>query len=354
MNIFRRKISKAIIGAALMAAPMAGLSSCDGAIYDNLAPCPEGLKLRFVYDYNMEFANAFHSQVHCLTLFVYDEQGRCMAQRTENAADVLSDENYRMTLDLPAGKYTCVAYGGMECAESSFSFKPAPEKGALLTDLRVEMKPDAPGTDLHQMFYGSTTVEVPNGATDYTEATLPMMKDTNNLRILLQHLSGKPVNVDDFKFTVTENNTLFNYDNALLPAPMIDFDPWVTGQITTGEYDPDSDGGDHQSEPGVTLAYAEFGLSRLVVPQKDPSTGLRVSPRLIITRAADGAKVVDIPLIDYLLLLKSDRYKSMGAQEFLDRESRWSMIFFLDKANHWVSTHIVINDWVVRINNAEL
>ena len=43
------------------------LSSCHG-IYNDLEPCTRGVRLRFVYDYNMEYANAFHSQVDCLAL----------------------------------------------------------------------------------------------------------------------------------------------------------------------------------------------------------------------------------------------------------------------------------------------
>ena len=43
------------------------LSSCHG-IYNDLEPCSQGVRLRFVYDYNMEYANAFHSQVDCLAL----------------------------------------------------------------------------------------------------------------------------------------------------------------------------------------------------------------------------------------------------------------------------------------------
>ena len=64
--------------------------------------------------------------------------------------------------------------------------------------------------------------------------------------------------------------------------------------------------------------------------------------------------MVDLPLNNYLLLLKSQAYASMGDQEFLDRESRWTMIFFLDEKNHWISTTITVKDWTVRINNAEV
>ena len=77
-------------------------------------------------------------------------------------------------------------------------------------------------------------------------------------------------------------------------------------------------------------------------------------PRLTITRNSDGAQVLSIPLNEYLLLLKSDHFDKMGDQEFLDRESNWSLIFFLDDNHTWIRTHIVVNDWIVRINDTEL
>ncbi|WP_301747670.1 FimB/Mfa2 family fimbrial subunit, partial [uncultured Duncaniella sp.] len=61
-----------------------------------------------------------------------------------------------------------------------------------------------------------------------------------------------------------------------------------------------------------------------------------------------------IPLVNYLLMLKSQEFADMESQEFLDRESRWKMVFFLDEGNTWINTQIVINDWVVRINDTEL
>lgn len=76
-------------------------------------------------------------------------------------------------------------------------------------------------------------------------------------------------------------------------------------------------------------------------------------PHLVITRRSDGYRVIDIPLINYLNLMKSEAYESMPLQEFLDRESRWDMIFFLDRNHAWLETQIIVNDWVVRINDIE-
>ena len=58
-----------------------------------------------------------------------------------------------------------------------------------------------------------------------------------------------------------------------------------------------------------------------------------------------------IPLINLLMLYKGERYSSMPAQEFLDRENRWNITFFLTGDGVWLRTRIVVNDWIVRINN---
>ncbi|MHC0039811.1 FimB/Mfa2 family fimbrial subunit, partial [Pseudoneobacillus sp. C159] len=87
-------------------------------MYEDLDPCPQGLRLRFVYDYNMEFANAFPTQVECLTVLFYDSDGKYVTTRTNNTSD-LADENWRMTIDLEPDEYQIIAYGGMECEQSS-------------------------------------------------------------------------------------------------------------------------------------------------------------------------------------------------------------------------------------------
>ena len=52
-----------------------GWISCESSIYTDQSDCPRGLSLRFVYDYNMEYANSFPKKVDCLSLYVFDEQG---------------------------------------------------------------------------------------------------------------------------------------------------------------------------------------------------------------------------------------------------------------------------------------
>lgn len=348
MNPLKRHILTSIIGTALAAAPMISLSSCN-ALNEHLEECPEGARLRFIYDRNMDFANAFPSQVDCLTVLVYDENGNYIQTRTETS-DILSDENYRMTVDLPAGKYTFVAYGGMACAESSFHFVEQPSASLPLPSLEVQMDQDCitspDGTLLHDLFYGILSLEIPENSIDYTEGTVEMMKDTNNVRIVLQHIDGTPVNEADFTFRVTADNTLFDYKNNLIPVGNITFCPWAHDNAYAGLVIANTEDEYDEDLHPVQVAYAEFSLSRFIY--KD-------NINLEITRNSDGSSIFSKPLslLNYLMLSKSDKYRDMPPQEYLDRESRWSLILLLDKNNYWISTTIVINDWIVRINNPE-
>ncbi|TGY36682.1 FimB/Mfa2 family fimbrial subunit [Bacteroides caecimuris] len=309
-------------------------SSCE-RIYEDLDPCPHGVSLRFIYDYNMEYANAFPKKVDCLTLLIYDDKGNYVDTRIVTGTE-LQDENYRMKLDLKKGNYHFVAYGGLACEKSSFLMNHTPKGGTQYTDLRVELDEECLTNPLRKNLHGLYWGELILATADlYSEGTVEMMKNTNNVRIVLQQMSGEPVDDKDFEFEITDDNTLFNYDNNLLANGMVTYTPWSQGQVSAGVTD---------DEQEVIAAYAELSISRLMVSDWH-------SPQLKIRRKSDGKNIVDIPLINYLLMLKSDLYASMESQEFLDRESEWSMIFFLSPNLEWIKTYIKINDWTVRINN---
>jgi len=253
-------------------------------------------------------------------------------------SSVLKEEGYRMTIDLDPGNYHLVAYGGVACDESSFEFTNLTTRASEYTDRLVRMKEGEEGTKLHDFFYGTVGVTVNDNR--YDDAVLPLMKNTNNIRVILQQLNGEPVQVEDFQFLITDDNTLFSYDNSLIPVGGVSYSPWIKGQTSTGT----STAGVSTENNEVVVAFAEFSTSRLVTYN---------SPRLIIRRKDAETDVINIPLNNYLMLLKSSQYSEMGRQEFLDRESDWSLIFFLDAYMSWINTHIVINDWVVRINHIE-
>lgn len=324
-----------IAAMAFMAMVAVFIPSCDSFVYDDLDPCPQGVRLRFVYDYNMEFANAFPSQVDCLTLLVYDNEGRYVKSFTQTTDELLSDENWRLVIPLPSGEYTFEAWGGMACSLSSFKFNAEPQSqplGALSVALDNSLLTSPRGNRLHPLFFGQLDVVVPEKSIDYVDATVEMKKDTNNIRILLNNISGAPIAGDDFVFSITDNNTLLDCDNAVIDSPVVTYSPWTWGQSVVGEYDDASE---------ATFAFAEISTSRLMADSK---------ARLHIQRSSDMSTVVDIPLIKVLERLRSEDFDYLESQEFLDRQSRWEMMFFIADGV-WLDVYIMINDYQVRVND---
>ena len=322
----------------MVALLVSALASCSAVIDDELPECKDGLELRFIYDYNMEFANAFPSQVDCLTVLVYTEEGQYIGTYTESG-EPLADEDYRMHIPLEPGKYRIVAWGGLQCEKASFAFTANPAQAAM-TALQVRLNPalltSPVGSNLHNLFYGELEAEIVKRNTlQYTTYTVPMMKDTNNIRVILQNLSLQPLSDSDFEFSITDDNTLLAWNNAVVPTSTITYSPWITGTVTAGQNDEGT---------AVVGAYAELSTSRLIASH---------NARLKIRNVKTDTDIIDIPLIDFLLMLKSQQFESMGNQEFLDRESRWALTFFLQGTGTWMSAYVKINDWVVRLNNID-
>ncbi|MCM1092676.1 MAG: FimB/Mfa2 family fimbrial subunit [Lachnospiraceae bacterium] len=351
MRLFNLKTRSGLIGTMLtLLSAVAGLSSCD-VIYNDLEPCPEGVNLRFVYDYNMEFANAFPGKVHCLTVFVYDEFGKYVSTFTESSRELLSDEGYRMNIELPAGKYRVVAYGGMLCDAASYHFLETPAAGSDITDLGLALNTNIMEHssidalhNLHSLFYGQIAdVEVKKDTPVYESYTVPMMKDTNNLRMVLQHLSYEDVDPDDFDFRIIDDNTFMDGNNDVV-ATGTDYSylPWITGQVSPGT---------RPSGSEVKNAFAEIACGRLMYNENPGST--LSNPILLITRHSDGTEVMKLPLNQLLLMFKSENYASMPAQEFLDRKSEWDMLILLDEHWKWYQIQIEVSNWIVRINRAD-
>ena len=243
----------------------------------------------------MEFANAFPKKVDCLTLYIYGEEGNHVGTRVVTGPE-LRDEGFRMTLDLEPGNYRFVAYGGMACGKSSFSMVRTPESGCKYSDVRAKMDVDCltnpDRKKLHDMYWGQLTLAT---ADLYQEGVVEMMKNTNNIRIVLQQMNGEPVDDKDFDFEITDDNTLFACDNDLIPNGVETYTPWARGQASTGVM---------EGSKEVIEAYAEFSTSRLM---------LKNSPKLVIRRK-DGGEVVNIPLNNYLLLFRSEFHKDMDKQ----------------------------------------
>ena len=131
-----------------------------------------------------------------------------------------------------------------------------------------------------------------------------------------------------------------NYDNSLLEDDLLTYLPFVTedSSIKTRAFS------DEYTE--YPAAIAEISTARLLDTQ---------TPQLeIIDRETGKQLLPSNSLISYLSLLKTQDFIDMPLQEYLDRECRYSMIFFVDENLTMLKSVIQINDWILHINDIEL
>lgn len=342
------KIKEIRMCTLLLATLSIGMTSCDAILGEEDVDCSIEYRVKFKYDKNMKFADAFANEVKSVTLYAFDEEGKFAYQRTEQG-DILSEDGYSMPVEVEPGDYNLVAWGGLE-GEESFSVPILQQGVSTLEDLNCKMNREhlsrnADGSayvdqDLKPLFHGQVQKQSFSRAASQQIVTVPLTKNTNNIRIILQHLSGENVDVSKFTFTIEDENGLMNYDNNLLDDEQLTYYPWRTDS-GTAEMDPQEEA---RATTSVGVAIAELTVGRLVVENK---------PVLSISNQK-GEKVLSIPLIDYALLVKGYYNREMTDQEYLDRQDEYNMTFFLDENDRWASSSIIINSWKVVLDNVDL
>jgi len=329
------------------------LTSCKSAIYDYEGDCSVIYKVKFRYDMNMKWADAFAQEVESVNLYAFDSDSVLVWQKSEQA-EHLADMDYAMTLELPPADYHLVAWCGLaNDGRSGESFSvPAMQTGkSRMQELRCALnrEHDAKGAycqkKLHPLFHGMLDVSLPS-ADDRGEYTYTMhlTKNTNHVRVILQHLSGEEVNPKDFTFSIEESNGLMNFDNRLLADEKITYRAHDIGSGTASmgidDYPEMKRAGDARTTRAVTsvsVATADLTIARLIYGRK---TYLTIETN-------SGEEVARIPLADYALLLMDGYDRPMTEQEYLDRQDEYTLTFFLDERDVWIKTSIIINSWKV-------
>lgn len=330
---------------ALAAALAVSATSCY-TVWDN-DDCGTEYRVKFKYDYNMLFTDAFSTQVPSVTLYAFDKQGLLAFQKTESG-DVLATDGYYMTLDVDPGQYRLVAWAGLTDGDKSFEVPELRVGQHTLTDLqcRINRYPhtahgglqvDSVGR-LSGLWHGVVPAQTVTRANTYgTEyVTVPLVKNTHTLRIILQQMDEEEMDASQFEISVTDQNGLMLHDNSLSQED---------GTLTYMAYHQTAGtAGTDDEDTRLNVVVAELNTGRLMA---DSDT------RLSIVNRETGEPILSIPLIGYLELCRTTAHYDMPLQEYLDREDSYSMTFFLDSDLAWIDTQVIINDWIVRFNDIE-
>lgn len=340
-------------------AAMVALSACDSMIYDYEGEdCDPVQVIRFEYDMNMKFADAFPAEVPSVDLYVFDKAGRLVTTVSRHVAPEEAKDFKIELRGLAPGHYDLLAWCGVKDSEHFLVNHAAVLDPALEHHTcRINSLDEADDNghirkDVGRLFHGRL-LDVDMTADEGTyEHTVYLTKDTNVIRVVLQHLSGAPMDKDDYEFKIEDANALYAHDNSLLPHKDITYHPWVVKSAEAAfgtDYEPVED--ESRAQTSVSAVVAELTVGRLMAD--------RIEDAMLVVNSADGANIITIPLIKYLLLVKGHYYSAdghtpMSDQEYLDRQDDYPMTFFLDERDQWLKTIIYINEWRVVLNESTL
>ncbi len=315
------------------------LTSC---VYEDETPCP--CEIRFVYDYNMEFADAFPKQVNDVTLFIFDNDGKFVSSRQDQGEHL--DADYRMSLELVPGRYQLVAWAGTCTDKACYNLTADLKPGlSTLQDLQLTLnctagKYDKNPSDLWQGMLADLKVS----ATAPTDATIPLVKDNNHVKVLLQTTTGEALSKNDYSFAIVDANYCFNYDNTLRSVPNIAYQPYQLDEVNI---DNDANPAGRTADGNISALVAELGTLRLMADR---------SPRFVIRNERKNQEIFNIDLKKYLDMMRLSQYASMPLQEFLDRENTYYVILVMgenpDGTQMMISMQI--NAWRMVFNQTDL
>ena len=138
---------------------------------------------------------------------------------------------------------------------------------------------------------------------------------------------GDNLNINDCLFEIRADNGYYDWNNDLLDDDMISYRPYHLEKV---------------EDVGIVV---EMNTMRLLEHKK---------VYLTLTRKSDGKELMKIDLIPYLLLTKMEGH-NIPAQEYLDRQSEYAIVFFYNpELLNFLSTKIVINGWTIWLKGEDL
>ena len=336
---------------------MLTLSACDKSfIFDYEGNCSVVYKVDFKYDLNLKWANAFTNEVGSVRLYAFDNDG-ILVKEFDRSGEELKKDDFSIIMDLNPGDYKLLAWCGVDNPGTKQNFD-IPEGITGVTTLKeVTCQLKRYEDEIHKaysedrlefMFHGRLDVNLPDASTTGGEFlyTVPLTKDTNHVRVVLQHLSGEDLDVSKFSFRIEDANGFYAHDNSVLEDDLLTYRSYSKSQGLATLVKDKATRVVVQSQTAI----ADMSVARLMADR---------SQNMILTVTNDkGEDIAKIPVIDYALLTK-DYYEEayghkMTDQEFLDREDEYIMTLFLDEDYRWYSAEIYINSWRVVFKNYDV
>lgn len=189
-----------------------------------MSTCKSELLLRFRYTLNDSYTNLFDSDVHAISVYLFDENGKYIDTFSEQG-DKLTNE-YVMRIELPEGKYKVVVCGGDLTTysvgeinnQTNMIDNPLRKGFTDINDFRIELKNNI-GEDeflypskIPDDLYASTAVSGVSVRNNQSVTDVELIKDTKKIkvRIIGSESFNEPLDV-----YITALNGRYKFDNSI-------------------------------------------------------------------------------------------------------------------------------------------
>ena len=354
-----QKINKWLKGVMAAAMTLTVVTSCNDMWHQDYSDCPNGVYVKFKYDYNLQRADMFNDHVGQVTLYVFDDKGNYITQQTETNSALsspLNDPNYVMHVEnLQPGKYQFLALAGQNAYAEQLTTQRAkfvrtePTDGSDIKKLEVNLdhqnRGDYDEVENHAMpldtlWHGKMLESVVVSSSEAAYATIPLVRDTKKINVALRDLdSPQDMDVNDYTMTIEDHNARILWDNSLDESRKVVYTPHATWNTVD------------ETEQGK-IAHADFMTSRILKHDDYKQDG-----HLLIKSKETENTVVNVNLPDLLSRLRTSEEYSYNAQEFLDRAYDYKLLFFIQggKLKYcYITISVNVLSWSKRIQFEEL
>ena len=295
---------------------------------ENLDKCIPGVTVNYYYTYNKQDKNLFGKEVHELSILAFDENEkfRYIFHITDSAS---LHNNNSIYLPLPAGNWTILTWGGYMdhylfgevSSKNNNELSDLIARETKLSDFRLALhtSPSDSEADIEtqsfisNLYYGNAT-RVTTYTNRLTSASIPMIKNTNDINIRIKGIHGiETLGPDEFKSYIKMSNHRYDSENENQSGDkklMYLRNCLIENNTVT-------------SRLRVLRLEANDTHSYLCIESKHlPNGGIK------------------IPLIK--TILENPQYNS---QSDLDKEDEYVFEFLV---NYDLSIDITINDWIIK------
>lgn len=319
----------------------ATLSSCT---QENLEDCVRGIYLKYYFTMTPDGTNRFEEEVEQMNIYVFDENQRFYEKHLiTDPKELLSDN--QIHLPLPPGKWYIASWGGSNIDRYNFEksyrigtmvdpaqpqFNNELVKGETTLDqfyllVQVERTPVDEPLDVAQqlapLFHGKT-VQLESNLDSITGATIPMVKNTNVLRVKIGGITNLVTTHAEqnapFEVYCVMNNGRYDHTNN------------IDKHARTIKYLQPS----FQPHPDTLLT--DITVLRLMEQDK--------TSKLVLESPLLPKGSVEVDIVPAILRY----YADVNNQDGLDRRDEFNFEFNFNKNNdNKVNVSIYINGWKV-------